>query len=179
MNLVRYRKSFPLDERLRGRWISIMEINELYLEIRRRGPILLEAFDDDYMICCDGKISSTPTYLLDRYFSKKRAGESSTAIAKKLYLAIRSFRPDKPDRWVDLREQVYKFCSVPLEREYFYIKYFWEKEMKIPYECIDPEIRTLIETLNNSKYLSTEGCCIGHGTDPISWIVFNVVNQRK
>jgi hypothetical protein len=48
-----------------------MEINELYLEIRRRGPILLEAFDDDYMICCDGKISSTPTYLLDRYFSKE------------------------------------------------------------------------------------------------------------
>jgi len=51
--------------------------------------------------------------------------------------------------------------------------------MMIPYDNIDPEIRPLIKALNNTSCIVTVGCCIGHSLDPISSVIFYVVDEME
>jgi len=48
----------------------------------------------------------------------------------------------------------------------------------IPYEYIDPEIRDLVRVLNETSCIVTTGSCIGHGTNPVAEIVFNVIDDE-
>lgn len=48
----------------------------------------------------------------------------------------------------------------------------------VPYDKIDPELRSLVRELNLTRCVQTIGCCIGHGTNPVADIIFDVIEPR-
>lgn len=49
---------------------------------------------------------------------------------------------------------------------------------RIPYGKIDPEIRDLIKSLNDSSIVKTYSSCAGHGDDKKAKIIFKPVNDK-
>ncbi len=47
----------------------------------------------------------------------------------------------------------------------------------IPYEHIDPEIRELVRALNGTNCVVTISSCIGHGTNPVAGVIFEVTDE--